>query len=102
MESGCQQGKIDSLQELCARVFFSSALCCQDADLVDLSPGKMEAQKLAHDRFEKSLQENPLKGTRESFSVAGVARVKDENLRKYIKTLIIPSSNQHFKRQHEL
>ena len=75
--------------------------CCQDADLVNLSPGKMEAQKLAHDRFEKILQQNPVKGTKESFSAAAVAVVKDEKLRQYIKTLNIPSSNQHFKRQLE-
>jgi len=71
----------------------------EDADLVDLSPGKMEAQKLAHNRFEKILQQNSLKGTKESFSAAAVAVVKDEKLRQYIRKLNVASSNQHFKRQ---
>lgn len=69
--------------------------------MVALSPGKMEAQKLAHDRFEKILQQNPLKGTKASLSEAAVAVVKDQKLRQYIKALDVPSSNQHFERQLE-
>ena len=63
---------------------------------MNLSPGKMDAQKLAHDRFEKLLQQNPLEGTKTSFSLAAFAKVKDQNLRQYINTLNIPCSNQHF------